>query len=88
MLTPAPVPTAAPQFRGVTPARDAAVNDTLYWNGTAWVNAGPLPEHLAALPAGLAHTWGNLMTSVFTDFYRTQLFASLDQTAPIDPART
>jgi hypothetical protein len=27
------------------------------------------------------------MTSVFTDFYRTQLFASLDQTAPIDPSQ-
>jgi hypothetical protein len=39
-LTPAPVPTAAPQFLGVTPARAAAANDVIYWNGTAWVNAG------------------------------------------------
>jgi len=41
-LTPAPVPTAAPQFLGVTPNRAAAANDVLYWNGTAWVNAGPI----------------------------------------------
>jgi phage tail-like protein len=44
VLSPAPVPTAAPQFLGVTPARAAAVNDAIYWNGTAWVNAGPLPN--------------------------------------------
>jgi hypothetical protein len=44
VLTPAPIPTAAPNFLGVTPSRAAAVNDTLYWNGTAWINAGPLPD--------------------------------------------
>jgi hypothetical protein len=40
----APVPTAAPTFQGVTPARAAQANDAIYWNGTAWVNAGPIPD--------------------------------------------
>lgn len=40
----APVPTAAPQFQGVTPARAAAANDAIYWNGAAWINAGPIPS--------------------------------------------
>lgn len=44
ILTPAPVPTAAPQYTGVSPARAAAANDAIYWNGTAWVNAGPTPS--------------------------------------------
>ena len=44
ILSPAPVPTAAPVFRGVTPNRAAAVNDAIYWSGTAWVNAGPIPS--------------------------------------------
>jgi len=41
-LTPAPVPTAAPQYHGTATPRAAAVNDVIYWNGTAWVNAGPI----------------------------------------------
>jgi hypothetical protein len=44
VLTPAPIPTAAPNYLGVTPSRVAAVNDVIYWNGTAWINAGPLPN--------------------------------------------
>lgn len=44
VLTPAPIPTAAPNFLGVTPSRIAALNDTIYWNGTAWVNVGPIPN--------------------------------------------
>jgi hypothetical protein len=39
-----PVPTATPRFFGVTPDRAAAVNDAIYWNGTAWVNIGPIPS--------------------------------------------
>jgi len=41
-LTPAPVPTAAPQYHGTATPRAAAVNDVIYWNGTAWINAGPI----------------------------------------------
>ncbi len=39
-----PVPTAIPQFLGVTPARAAAAGDAVYWNGVAWINIGPIPS--------------------------------------------
>jgi hypothetical protein len=52
VLSPAPVPTAAPVFRGVTPNRAAAVNDVIYWSGTAWINAGPIPSTWEAFLLG------------------------------------
>jgi hypothetical protein len=43
-----PVPTAAPQYRGVTPPRNAANNDAIYWSTgstpAAWINIGPIPN--------------------------------------------
>lgn len=39
-----PVPTAIPRYQGITPDRAAAVGDSIYWNGTAWINIGPIPS--------------------------------------------
>ena len=72
-----PVPTAIPRYQGITPDRAAVVGDAIYWTGTAWKNIGSTPRQLRAVHPGAA------MTGVFTTFFREQLFASLDKTAPL-----
>jgi hypothetical protein len=47
-----PVPTAIPRYQGITPDRAAQVGDSIYWNGTAWVNIGATPASFEAYILG------------------------------------
>ena len=79
-----PVPTAIPRYLGITPDRAAAVGDAIYWNGTAWINIGATSSTFEPFLLGAPEAAA--VTAVFTDFFRQQLYNSLDKTDPLDYA--
>ena len=83
-----PVPTAvAPSILGITPDRAAAANDAIYWNGTAWVNIGPISSTFEPFILGSRSSWTGSIRDrrLHRRSSATQLFNSLDKVAPLDP---